>query len=252
IVFSMLGLGGGFIYVPLLLACGIDFYTAASTSLMMITISQASALYNFFKSGLVDLRLASVLEPPTMIGAFLGGMLAHHFNIDVLSIMFSCTLFLASYFMMQEDKMKRTDGTDARRISISPFKWRHEFRDRDVNIDLGFSVPVTFITGFFGGLLGLAAGWIKIPVMVLLLNIPMKIAIATSSLMVPLTALSGFLGHSLAGNFDIRLAVTLSIVTAAGAQIGSRITRGSDNHMLRFVFAFVLSVVGVWMILRIF
>ncbi|MBF0202814.1 MAG: TSUP family transporter [Desulfamplus sp.] len=251
IVFSMLGLGGGFVYVPLLLSCGIDFYTAASTSLMMITLSQISSLYTFSKSGLVDLKLAAVLEPPTMVGAFVGGMVAHYFNIDVLSIMFSCTLFIASYTMMQNNQMQTTDESHDR-LSISPFKWHHEFKGRPVDIDLGFTIPVTFITGFFGGLLGLAASWIKIPIMVLMLNIPMKIAIATASLMVPLTALSGFLGHSLAGNFDIRLAITLSAITVVGAQIGSRLARGSDSNLLRFIFAFVLSVVGVWMILRVF
>ncbi|MBF0112842.1 MAG: TSUP family transporter [Desulfamplus sp.] len=251
-LFSMLGLGGGFVYVPLLLSCGIDFYTAASTSLMMITLSQFSALYTFFRSGLVDLRLAWVLEPPTMVGAFLGGMLAHQFNVDALSIMFSCTLFLGSYFMMRDDDISVADGDNKKRISISPFKWQHEFRGRQVNIDLGFSIPVTFITGFFGGLLGLAASWIKIPIMVIMLNIPMKIAIATASLMVPLTALSGFLGHSLAGSFDIRLAAILSAITIVGAQIGSRISRGSESNLLRFIFAFVLSVVGVWMVLRVF
>ncbi|MBF0413936.1 MAG: TSUP family transporter [Desulfamplus sp.] len=252
IIFSMLGLGGGFVYVPLLLSCGIDFYTAASTSLMMITLSQISALYTFSKSGLVDLRLALVLEPPTMVGAFIGGMVAHHFNVDALSIMFSCTLFIASYTMMKDSYIKNRDGSSGRRISISPFKWQHDFKGRSVNIDLGFTIPVTLITGFFGGLLGLAASWIKIPIMVLMLNIPMKIAIATASLMVPLTALSGFLGHSLAGNFDIRLAITLSAITVVGAQIGSRISSGTQSHLLRFIFAFVLSLVGVWMILRVF
>ncbi|MBF0202091.1 MAG: TSUP family transporter [Desulfamplus sp.] len=254
IIFSMLGLGGGFVYVPLLLSCQIDFYTAASTSLMMITISQLSALYTFSKSGLVDLKLAGVLEPPTMVGAFIGGMVAHHFNADALSIMFSCTLFIASYTMMQNSKIASSaeGSTDRRRILLSPFGWEHEFRGRAVKIDLGLTIPITLVTGFFGGLLGLAASWIKIPVMVLMLNIPMKIAIATASIMVPLTALSGFLGHSLAGNFDIRLAITLSLITAVGAQIGSRVSRGSNSNLLRFIFAFVLSVVGVWMILRVF
>jgi len=87
---------------------------------------------------------------------------------------------------------------------------------------------------------------------VVIFNVPMKIAIATSSLMVPLTALSGFLGHSIAGHFDYRLALSLSVLTIIGAQFGSRLSIGSQSNLLRFAFAFVLSFVGFWMLLRIF
>ncbi|SLM32730.1 Modular membrane protein with the N-terminus of MamE (with double CXXCH but no PDZ domain) and a TauE C-terminus domain (like in MamO) [Desulfamplus magnetovallimortis] len=251
IIFSMLGLGGGFVYVPLLLSCGIDFYTAATTSLVMLTLSQISALFNFSRSGLLDIRLAAVLEFPTMIGAFLGGMLAHHFNVNALSIMFSCVLFLASYFMMQE-RMEGAVSGKRSPISLSPFVWRHRFNGNPVRIDLAVAAPLTFVVGYFGGMLGLAAGWLKIPIMVILFNIPIKIAIATSSLMVPITGLAGFLGHSIAGHFDARLALTLSAITIVGAQIGSRISIGTPSRLLRFIFAFVLSLVGVWMILRVF
>ena len=72
IVFAMLGVGGGFMYVPILLSCGIDFHTAATTSLVMLMLAQVSALFTFFRSGLVDLKLVAVLEFPTMIGAFIG------------------------------------------------------------------------------------------------------------------------------------------------------------------------------------
>ena len=190
IIFTMLGLGGGFVYVPLLLSCGIDFYTAATTSLVILTFSQASALYVFFKSGMVDLKLTSVLIGPIMIGAFTGGLFAHHFNVNLLSILFACMLFLASYFMMQ-DKVQPAGGI-GRSITISSFGWHHEFNGNNVDIDLMLSVPLTFIVGYIGGMLGLAAGWIMIPLMVLMFNIPMKIAIATSSLIVPFTGLAGF------------------------------------------------------------
>lgn len=250
LLFTMLGLGGGFVYVPLLLSCGIDFYTAATTSLVILTLSQASALFNFYRSGMVDIKLMMVLEGPAMIGAFAGGLFAHHFNINLLSILFSCMLFLASYLMMQDNTPIAPEY--GKSVSLSSFGWSHEFNGNRVEIDLMIAVPLTFIVGYLGGMLGLAAGWIMIPLMVLLFNIPMKIAIATSSLMVPFTGVAGFLGHSIAGHFDARLAITLSIIAVIGAQIGSRLSIGTESGLLRFIFAFVLSLVGVWMILRIF
>nr|ASQ41192.1 magnetosome protein MamEO [Candidatus Magnetananas rongchenensis] len=249
ILFSMLGLGGGFLYVPILLACGIDFHTAATTSLVLITTAQLSATYTFYRSGLVDLKLVYELEGSTMIGAFLGGMLAHHFNITVLCLMFACTLFLASYFMMQ-DQSQLAGRTKS--VNFSSWEFHHNFKGFEYSVDMMTGVPLTFFVGYMGGMLGVAGGWLIIPIMVVLFNIPMKIAVATSSLMVPITAFAGFLGHSITGHFDPRLALSLSVVAIIGAQIGSRISIGTESNFLRFLFAFVLSAVGLWMIIRIF
>ncbi|HUV49762.1 MAG TPA: TSUP family transporter [Anaerolineae bacterium] len=247
IVFTMLGVGGGFLYVPILLACGIDFQTAAITSLFMLTTGQISALYNFFKSGLVDLKLAFMLEFPTMIGAFIGGMFAHHFNLSLLSVMFACVLFLASYFMLQDEaKLKRGRSN----FTISSWEWSNEFLGHKYSIDMMLAVPLTFVVGYVGGTLGLGGGWLKVPMMVMLFGIPMKVAVATSSLMVPITGFAGFVGHSISGYFDARLALPLSLVTIVGAQIGSRISIKAESNLLRFIFAFVLSLVGLWMLIR--
>ena len=247
IVFSMLGVGGGFLYVPILLFCGIDFHTAATTSLLMLTTAQLSALYTFFKSDLVDLRLALELEIPTVIGAFAGGLLAHYLNISLLYVMFSCVLFLASYFMLQD--RTQLEG-HAKSVRISSMIMTHKFGGHMYSVDLMVAAPLTFAVGYMGGTLGLAGGWLKVPIMVVLFNIPMKIAVATSSLMVLFTGFSGFLGHSVAGHFDPRLALSLSVVTVIGAQIGSRLSIKTDSGLLRFIFAFVLGGVGLWMLLR--
>ncbi len=92
----------------------------------------------------------------------------------------------------------------------------------------------------------------KATILLKMLNVPMKVAVATSSLMVPLTGFSGFLGHSVLGHFDPKLALSLAVVTMIGAQIGSRMSIRTQSNLLRFIFAFVLSLVGLWMILMVF
>jgi len=249
IVFTMLGVGGGFLYVPILLSSGIDFHTAATSSLLMLTTAQISALYIFFRSGLVDLRLVLMLELPTMIGAFAGGVLSEHFNVAVLATMFCCTVFLASYFMVQDEVQLEGLGSS---VTVSPWAWHREFAGHAYRVDMMLSVPLTFAVGFMGGLLGLAGGWLIIPIMVVLFGVPMKVAVATSSLMVPITGFAGFLGHSVLGHFEPKLALPLCVITVIGAQIGSRISLKTQSNLLRFVFAFVLGLVGLWMLLRVF
>ncbi|NVL90051.1 MAG: TSUP family transporter [Desulfobacterales bacterium] len=249
IVFTMLGVGGGFLYVPILLSCGIDFHTAATTSLLMLTTAQISALYIFYRSGLVDLKLVMMLELPTMIGAFTGGVFSEHFNVALLAIMFSCSLFLASYVMLQDEVQLEGLG---KRFSMSPWRWDREFGGYAYSVDMIVAFPLTFAVGFMGGLLGLGGAFLIIPIMVVLFDVPMRVAVATSSLMVPITGFAGFLGHSVLGHFEPKLALPLCVIAIIGAQIGSRMSLRTESNLLRFVFAFVLGLVGLWMIFRVF
>ena len=248
IVFTMMGVGGGFLYVPILLSCGLGFHTAVTTSLVMLTAAQISGLYIFFRSGLVDVNMAVRLGVPTMIGAFAGGMLSEQFNVNFLVILFAATMFFASYAMIQDQT--RLEGI-GQRLPLSSWVWQRDFMGSAYAVDMSVATPLTFVIGFMGGLLGLAGGWLNIPLMVILFGVPMKIAIATSSLMVPATGFAGLMGHSVLGHFEIKLALSLSLITIIGAQIGSRISVKTESNLLRFVFAFVLSLVGLWMILMV-
>jgi uncharacterized membrane protein YfcA len=176
-------------------------------------------------------------------------MLSEHFNVSLLVIMFACALFLASYFMIQDQAQLEGLGTSLR---ISPWEWQRQFGGHTYRVDMILALPLTFGVGFMGGLLGLAGGWLKVPIMVVLFGVPMKVAVATSSLMVAFTGFSGFLGHSVSGHFEPKLALCLAAITVIGAQIGSRISISTESNLLRFVFAFVLSLVGLWMILTVF
>ena len=248
IVFTMMGVGGGFLYVPILLSCGLGFHTTVTTSLVMLTAAQMSGLYIFFRSGLVDVNMAVRLGVPTMIGAFAGGILSEYFNVNFLVILFAVTMFFASYAMIQDET--RLGGV-GKNLPLSSWVWERDFMGYTYGLDMMVATPLTFGIGFLGGLLGLAGGWLNIPLMVILFSVPMKIAIATSSLMVPATGFAGLLGHSALGHLEIRLAFSLALITIIGAQIGSRISVKTESNLLRFVFAFVLSLVGLWMILMV-
>ena len=100
----------------------------------------------------------------------------------------------------------------------TPWRWRRSFAGHQYTIDLPVGLPIAMGIGYLGGLLGFAGGVIKIPMMVLLFGVPIKVAIATSSLMVTITSTVGCIGHGYAGDFDPTLSIALAIAAAAGAQ----------------------------------
>ncbi|MEJ2009439.1 MAG: TSUP family transporter [Acidobacteriota bacterium] len=64
-VFSALGQGGGVLYTPVQLFFGIEFHTAATTSLFLIMVMSLSATMVFRKAEMVDRPLAIELESST-------------------------------------------------------------------------------------------------------------------------------------------------------------------------------------------
>ncbi len=240
VLFMMFGQGGGAVYVPLLLAFGIPLYRAAAVSQVLIIAATLSAMLVFQKARMIDWWLALIVEPPTNLGAFLGGYLSGLFPPSFSKIAFSMILFIGAYFMIRPLQQRTAPAGD---------RW-YTLRRRageDYALNLLVLVPVMILAGFVAGMLGVGGGLIKVPAMVLLGGVPMKIAVGSSSLMVGITAFTGLLGHALAGHFDPRLALLLGAAVFFGAQIGARIGVHIDKQRHKRYFGFLLAGIGCWM-----
>ena len=100
-VFSMLGLGGGILYVPILLFAGYPFREAPALSLVLIAVTSATALFTYWRHGRVDWRLALVIDPPTDVAAFLGGWWCGAVPEAVLRGLLAAVLLVAGGLMLR-------------------------------------------------------------------------------------------------------------------------------------------------------
>jgi len=246
IILSMVGLGGGAFYVPLLLALGFGFQSASSTSLFLIMITGFAAFLQFRKAKLVDLQLAIVMETFTDIGAFIGGFTAIHFQGQYLKILFGVLLLIASYFILRMQMRKENTV----KLKTGFGYWQREFAGYTYSIFIPAIIPITFAIGYLSGLLGVAGGLLKIPIMILWFGVPAKIAVATSSLMVSLTGLLGFGGHLINSSFDWALAIGIGTVVFIGGQIGSRVSVKLPEKKVKILLAVVFVLLGLWMIMK--
>jgi uncharacterized membrane protein YfcA len=79
-------------------------------------------------------------------------------------------------------------------------------------------------------------------------GVPVSIAVGSSSLMIGVTAFTGFLGHVLRGHFDPTLTVVLAGAVLVGSQIGARFAVKTDQARLKKYFAFLLAAISTWLI----
>ena len=239
--FSMVGQGGGVLYVPVLLALGMGIHDAAATSLFVIMAMSVSAAIIYRRSNTIDWKLALVIEPPTAALAFAGGLLANHIDATVIKIIFAIVLIITSVFMLKQVEEKKEEN------SHGWGRWKRKVADKDYVVRLPGLMPVTSSAGFLAGMTGISGGIFKLPAMVLIGRVPMRIAIGTSSLMVAFTALAGLSGHIVAGSFNILTALPLAAVASVGGYLGSNLSCRVKIPMLKVLVAVILFLVSIWM-----
>lgn len=231
VVMAMVGRGGGNFYVPALLILGFSVYQAATSAQLVLVLTAAAALIIFQKNRTVDWKLALVIDPPTDIMAFVGGFYAHSLGSTNTKILLVALLLLSGFLMLRRPVGHREF------TGRGPGYWHRKYGEYEYTVNLWVAIPITAVTGLMAGIVGISGGSFKIPLMVLACGVPMRIAIGTSSAMVAATALMGFLGHAIGGDFDPYLAIPLGAAAVAGGLLGGRFSLKADPGKLRSLFA---------------
>ncbi|MGM0370866.1 MAG: sulfite exporter TauE/SafE family protein [Bacillota bacterium] len=244
ILMAMVGKGGGNFYILAMVLAGISMHHAATTSqLIMITTATISMLV-FNQNQKVDWKLALILDPATDIMAFIGGYTAGSFESYILKLMFAISLILVSIFMLVPVKNHK--------IKNNKFGyWERNFGDYNYVVNLWLAIPITSAVGFLAGAIGISGGSFKIPLMVLVCGVPIEVAVGTSSAMIAVTALMGFIGHGLHGNINLQLAIPLVIAAVIGGLIGSKIAVKSKPKNLKILFVIINLIAALSMIISI-
>ncbi len=247
-VFAMFGQGGGAVYTPLQVLFGIPFHVAAATSLFLIMIGALASLPVYHRARLIDWPLALTLEAAAMAGSFGGGLISDRFPPQSLTLAFAILIAIAAGVTLADIRLE----TCARLPTlVSRFCWQRRHAETHYRVNLLLGLPLAGIAGFASGLLGIGGGLFLVPLMVLVLNVPIQIAIGSSALMVGLTAAAGFGGHALAGHWDWRASLLLAGAVFLGARLGAHLTTRIDKHRIQPLFGAFLLVLAGLLLLRI-
>jgi len=247
---AILGLGGGFIIVPMLVfVFGLPAQVAAGTSLVALVFTALSGTFGYTWQHRIDYKLGLSLAVASAPGAIVGSLATAYVESKVLTALFGCFMILVSIYI--------TVGTPVRQSKADRDGWFRRLVDRDGKTfeyrvkHSALAYPLVFIAGVLAGFFGVGGGALQVPVMILLLGVPVEIATATSALMILVSALTGAIVHNRLGNvaYDFTPFIIISVIL--GAQIGVQIQRRTGPRTLRRLFALFLVAIGLRMILTI-
>ena len=254
---SMLGLGGGVFLVPILsLFFGIDPKFAVGASAVVVVTNSVVGSTNHLRIRFTNPRLAMLLQIATAAGAIAGALYGVFADPRVIYIVFGAVLVYAAISMVVRSERQVTapppGAPDTLQLGAA-------FRDPAIQTEIGYiptrvglGVGVGVGAGVISGMLGVGGGVVMVPAMNLLMRVPVKAAVGTSTFMVGITSVATAFVFYSQGFIDPTLVVPAIIGVFLGGQIGSRLTRRIKAQRLSLLFALILLYLGVSLLLRAF
>lgn len=245
---TLIGAGGGFILVPILLllypTARPELITSISLAIVFLNASSGSIAYA--RMGRIDYRSAIIFGAATLPGAVIGAISTGYiprntFNI-ILAVLLSVIAILLLIRPEQDAPTPKKKKVYVHRLVKEKSGQEHRYSFNNV-----LGIVLSFFVGFISSLLGIGGGIIHVPALTRLLNFPVHIATATSHLILACMALAGTIVHIIQGNFENGWLTTLLIGVGVivGAQIGARLSDKIKGSLIVRVLAIALLLVAI-------
>ncbi|MFP3984878.1 MAG: sulfite exporter TauE/SafE family protein [Candidatus Bathyarchaeia archaeon] len=253
---SMVGLGGGFIIVPvLIMVFQLPAKNAIAISLVAICGTTFSSTLGYIKQGRVDYKLGlfyDILDVPGIaIGAYVTTLLPQEVLTGICGvfIIFISLLLIRNRKKSPPGKNPATTNPNIawKRNSVDAEGHTFRYTLRNPPIALASS----FLGGLTAGLAGLGGGITDVSTMILL-GVPPHIAVASAEFAMAVTNGAGVIAHGLLNNILIEYAIPITIGTVIGAQVGCSLAKRVKGKMLSKSLSLIALIAGSRLIFSFF
>jgi uncharacterized membrane protein YfcA len=230
---SAVGIGGGILWMPFfIIFLKLPPETAVVTSLLVQTAGMGSGSTAFIRKETADLPLSGFFLLLALPGLGLGALLTRLLSAANLELALGI-LTLTTAFLFVSANQKYTD-TGQDRIPVKAA--RH----------CGWLVSIMAVAS---GMLSVSIGEWLVPLMRSRLKLRMRVAVATSIVTIFGTCIFGSVLHLLLGS-SVDLGVLLWAVPGViiGGQVGPWLAEKINERMLKEVFIFLLTLIGIHLI----
>ena len=249
VVGTLIGAGGGFILVPLLLLIHPEMNadTITSISLCVVFFNASAGSLSYARMKRIDYKTGLIFSMATIPGAILGAVTTSYISRAAFHLIFGALLLVIAISLLVKPQHvnyqpPRGGLMHVKRTMVDAGGHSHHF-----SFHLGHGIILSLMVGYLSSLLGIGGGIIHVPALVHLLNFPVHIATATSHFMLAIMALAGSAVHLYQGDLTPHLPLVgaLSIGVVLGAPLGARLSNRFQDRWIIRGLAVALGMVGV-------
>ncbi len=230
IIGSIIGLGGGFIVVPVLTFFGFSPTLAASDSLFAAFSNSVASTASYARQKRIVYSLGIKLALISIPGTILGAYVSEDVSPSLFKLLFGIVLVASGIYIYLRRKIESREYNLSKQIMI-------------------LAVGASFFAGIISSLFGIGGGVIFVPLMVIVIGLSMKLAAPTSQFILMFASASGMIMHSILGHPNYYEAGMLSIGSFIGGIIGSKLSTRIDEKKLRIFVTIVIGATAVKLII---
>jgi uncharacterized membrane protein YfcA len=250
---TLIGAGGGFILVPVLLFLypSLAPDTITAVSMAIVACNAISGTLAYARAQRVDYKAGIQFAAFTIPGSILGVMVTRMISRSLFSIVFGALLILLAFYLLFNRKdykkipVNKGYGRSTQVRILTDRKgetYRYSF-----NRYIGWGISL--VVGFISPILGIGGGIIHVPALINWLQFPVHVATATSHFILAVMSVVSVVVHIAQGSYHDpaiqRMVFCLGLGAIAGAQAGAYFSHRIRGRAIERALAVSLGLVGI-------
>jgi len=256
------GVGGGVIFTPLMLAfTNMDATIVRATGLALAMTDSALGGRRYLAAGATRLDFVMFTAVFMSLGVITGAVFGIRIvrllgNIGEATIRLALgALLLFAIYMMFTVKLHEVKSEDCRwgrALGLAGEFYDPASGSSVVFIArrIGLSALAFYAVGVISGAFGLGAGWALVPVLNLVMSLPLKVAVATSTSTFIVADAAGLWTYVHEGAAVSHLMAPVTLGAALGANYGAKLALRARVEVIKKVVVVVIGLAGLQLIFR--
>jgi len=248
---TLIGAGGGFVLMPVLLLLypnqSADLLTSISLAVVFFNALSGSEAYALMKR--IDYRSGLLFAGATIPGAVIGALNTSYIPRRLFDLIFGILLIAAAIFLTSRPRQGVTSCKASRFSQYCVARHLVDSHGTEYQYSFNYFVgmAISVVVGYVSSFLGIGGGIIHVPALSYFLGFPVHIATATSHFVLAIMALAATLVHIATGTFahGVHRTIALAIGVLVGAQIGAHLSEKIQGRWIIRGLAIALGVVGL-------
>lgn len=234
---GMVGIGGSIIKYPMLLyippLLGFAAFSAhevSGISAIQVFFATIGGIYAYRKGGYLNKQLILYMGVSVLIGSFIGGYGSTILSETMINVVYAVLATIATIMMFLPKPQ----------VDDMPLD--------QVQFNKVIAASSAFVVGIAAGIVGAAGAFILMPIMLVVLRIPTKMAIASSLAITFISSIGSTFGKIITDQIVWGPAVIMIIASLIAAPIGANVGKNMNTKALQWILALLIlaSTIKIW------